>query len=156
MVELPNNQRLEQLAGTLLADAAFVFAEPSGSFAPKAKALYFARISLTCTETWELMVVSDLELAKALAANLLGIEEESDEAQKASSEALAEWVNILAGSIAVECKDGNEAFRIGIPVVTTEPGVKANALLGKASHRANLITETGQSMAVALRLLEGV
>jgi len=38
--------------------------------------------------------------------------------------------------------------------VTAEAGVKASALLGKAFRRANLITETGQHMAVALRALE--
>ena len=154
MVELPDNQRLGLMAGMLLAEAAFVFAEASESFAPKGKALFLARISLKCTEPWELMVVAEAELAKSLAANLLGIDDESEEAQKSCAEALGEWANIFAGSIAFECKGGKEPCQIGIPVVTAEAGVKASALLGKAFRRANLVTETGQHMAVALRALE--
>jgi hypothetical protein len=154
MVELPNNEQLGVLAGALLADAAFVFAEPSPSFSPKGKTLFLARISLISDEPWELMVVAEAELARSLAANLLGIEEESEEAQKACGEALGEWANIFAGTVALECKGGNAACQIGIPAVTAEAGVKASAFLGKALRRANLVTETGQHMAVALRVWE--
>jgi len=151
MRDLPSNEKLVTLAGTLLADAAFVFADPSEAFAPSEKALYFARIALTCSESWELLVVAEAELARSLAANLLGIEEESIEAGTSSGEALGELANILAGSLAIEFVGPT---RIGLPTVSIEPGVKASALLGKATRRANLVTEAGQHLAVALRPLE--
>lgn len=151
MPDLPSSQRLGTLAGALLADAAFVFADPSETFAPSGNALYLARIALTCSESWELLLVAEAELAMALAANLLGIEEDSDEARSSSGEALGELANILAGSVAIECTGPT---RIGIPVITSELGVKATALLASAPRRANLVTETGQHVAVALRPLE--
>jgi hypothetical protein len=154
VLELPNNDQLGGLAGKLLADAAFVFAEASEAFAPQGTTLYFARVSLTCAERWELMVVAEAALAKTLAANLLGIEEDAEEAHRSCAEALGEWANIFAGSVAVECKGGEDVCRIGIPEVTAEAGVKASAFLAKAFRRANLVTETGQHMAVALRALE--
>jgi CheY-specific phosphatase CheX len=138
----------------LLADAAFVFAETSESFVPKGKSLLVATVSLTATEVWELLVVAESEFAKLLAANLLGIEETSDEARVSAIEALGEWVNILAGAVAVECKGGNQTFQIGIPAVVAEGGESAGAALDKAFRRVNLITDSGQQLAVALRPLE--
>jgi hypothetical protein len=152
MADVPDNRRLEVLAETLLADAAFVFAEASQSFAPKGNGLYLGKVTITCAEAFELLVVAEIELAKSLAANLLGIEEESEEALRSSADAVGEWVNILAGSLAVECEG---PCRIGIPVVTTETGAKAGMFLGRAFRRANLITENGQYMAVGLWRAEG-
>jgi len=154
MIDVPDNRRLGMLANALLADAAFVFAEPSAAFAPKAKPLFAARVTLSCGESLELLVVVEAELAKSLAANLLGIEEDSDEAQASSGEALGEWANILAGSLAAECKGGQSPPTIGIPVVSSETLAKAAVLLGKATRRANLVTETGQQLVVAVRPLE--
>jgi len=154
MVEVPDNRRLGALAGKLLADAAFVFAEPSSGFDPKNKSLYLAKIALTSSERWELLVLADGDLAKALAANLLGIDEESEEAQKSSPEALGEWANIVAGSVAAECKGIKGPCRIGIPVVTAEPSVRAAACMCRAVRRANLVTENGQHLAIALRPAE--
>ncbi len=154
MAELLDNRRLGSLAQSLLAEAAFVFAEASDSFSPKGKALLFASIPLNCGERWELMVAAESELAKALAANLLGIEEDSDEANKSGTEALAEWANILAGAVAAECKGTSEPCQIGLPSVSAEAGVKASALLTKSLRRANLVTESGHHMAIGLRPLE--
>jgi hypothetical protein len=151
MTDLPGNQKLGMLAGTLLADAAFIFADPSEAFSPSGTSLYLARIVLKFSESWELLLVAEAELARSLAANLLGIDEESDEARSSSGEALGELANILAGSLVMECKGPTQ---IGIPTVSSEVGVKAVALLGMASRRANLVTETGQHFAVGLRPLE--
>ena len=153
MVELPDNKKLGRLAGAMLADAAFVFAEASDSFAPEDKALLLARIALTCSERWELMVATETELAESLAANLLGIEEGAAEAKTSCADALAEWTNIFAGSLAVECV-GGEPLRLGLPVVTAEARVKADVFFSKASRRANLVTEDGHHLAIGLRTLE--
>jgi hypothetical protein len=153
MVELPDNEKLGLLAGGVLADAAFVFAEASESFSPKGKSVLFARISLTSTERWELMVIAESDLAKALAANLLGIDDDAEEAERSGPDALAEWTNIFAGSLAVECVS-SQPFRIGLPTVTAEASLRASALMTNTLRRANLVTENGHHVAIGLRPLE--
>lgn len=151
MAELLDARRLGALAEHLLSDAAFVFAEPSPGFVAKGDSLYLAKIELNSGERWDLLVLSDEELARSLAANLLGIEEESEDAQTSSSAALAEWANMVAGSVAAEWHLGQTPCRIGIPVVTREPVPAAVACLDRAVRCANLVTEHGQHLAIALR-----
>jgi hypothetical protein len=150
MADVLDNRRLELLSQTLLADAAFVFVEASASFAPRSKALYLGKVSITCTRAFELVVVIEAELAQSLAANLLGIEEDSEEASKSRADAVGELVNILAGSVALECEG---PCSIGIPAVTATPGATANATLDRALRRVNLVTENDQHLAVALASL---
>jgi hypothetical protein len=154
MSEVLDNERLALLATGLLADAAFVFAEPSTAFTPQKAPLATARIALICPRPLELLVIAEGELAKALAANLLGIEEDSEEAETSAGAALGEWANMLAGSLAAEHMVDSGPARIGIPSITTASVAVAGVALGKAVRRANLVTETGQHMVVALRPLE--
>lgn len=154
MSEVLDNERLGLLATTLLADAAFVFAEPSKSFTPQKAPLSVARIALICSRSLELLVVAEAELAKALAANLLGVEEDSAEAETSAGAALGEWANMLAGSLAVEHMVDRGPARIGIPAISTASVAAAGVAMGKAVRRANLVTETGQHMVIALRPLE--
>ena len=154
MSEVLDKERLALLATTLLADAAFVFAEPSAAFTPQKAPLVTARIALVCSSSLELLVVAEAALARALAANLLGIEEDSDEAESSAGAALGEWSNMLAGSLAAEHMVDRGPARIGIPSIATTSTSVAGVALGKAIRRANLVTETGQQMVVALRALE--
>jgi hypothetical protein len=154
MRDVLDNERLALLSSTLLADAAFVFAEPSAAFTPKNATLPVARIALICSSPLELLVVAEAELAQALAANLLGIEEDSAEAKSSAGPALGEWANMLAGSLAGEHMVDSAPARIGIPSISTASVADAGSLLAKAIRRANLVTETGQHMVIALRPME--
>jgi hypothetical protein len=154
MSDVLDNERLALLASALLADAAFVFAEPSKAFTPQKAPLETARIALICSSSLELLVVAEADLARSLAANLLGIEEDSEEAQSSAGAALGEWANMLAGSLAVAHMVDQGAASIGIPAICTASASAAGVALGKAVRRANLVTETGQHMVVALRPLE--
>lgn len=154
MGELLDNARLATLTSSLLEDAAFVFAEPSGVFTPQKTALAVARIALRSDDSLELLVVAEAELARALAANLLGIEEDSDDAATSAGAALGEWANMLAGSLEAELAGGDRPTGIGIPSIHDASVSAVGAMLATAIRRANLVTETGQYMVVALRPLE--
>ncbi len=147
MADVLDNRRLGLLSQTLLADAAFVFVETSASFAPKSRTLYLGTVSITCARAFELAVVIEAELAQSLAANLLGIEEDSEEAFESRADAVGELVNILAGSVALEC---GSPCSIGIPVVTANAGARAGAAIDRALRRVSLVTENDQHLAVAL------
>jgi chemotaxis protein CheY-P-specific phosphatase CheC len=88
-------------------------------------------------------------LGRELAANLLGVDESTEEACKASADAVGEIANILAGALAVELTD-SAPCRIGIPSLSFEPGAKIGALLATAERVVNLVAESGTHLAVAL------
>lgn len=154
MTEMPDQDTLSMLAATLLADATFVFAETSTDFTPRGSSLVVAAITLTCGEPWQLVVVAEPALAQCLAANLLGIDEDAPEAAASAASALGEWVNMLAGAVALECKGGEGACRIGLPAVTPTTPSEGEQLLARASRRANLVTESGHHLAAALQAQE--
>lgn len=154
MSDALDSERLALLSSTLLADAAFVFAGPSTAFTPKSSALHVAQIALTCSRALELLVVAEPDLAQALAANLLGIDEDSDEARSSAELALGEWANMLAGSLVVGDMVDSAPARIGIPSISSASVTAVDLLLGKSIRRADLVTETGQHMVIALRPLE--
>jgi CheY-specific phosphatase CheX len=101
-------------------------------------------------ETWELCVCVQDKLGDMLAANLLGTESETGEARAAASDAVGELANILAGGLTVELFGKDVVSRIGIPVVAIETGRAVGERLAKATCRANLLTEEGYALAVAL------
>ena len=150
MASVPSAELLSRRVIALLADAAFVFAEPSAAPMPTAGNSLVARLTLEHGETWELCVCVQDKLGDMLAANLLGTESETGEARAAASDAVGEMANILAGGLAVELFGKDVVSRIGIPAVAIESGRAASERLAKATCRANLLTEEGYALAVAL------
>jgi hypothetical protein len=150
MTRTPSSESLSRTIIALLADAAFVFAEPTATSLPATGNSLVARLSLARGESWELCVCVQDKLGDVLAANLLGTESESGEARVAAADAVGELANILAGALAVELFGTDVVCQIGIPMTTAESGRVANERLAKASCRANLLTEEGYALAVAL------
>jgi hypothetical protein len=134
----------------LLADAAFVFAEPTPASLPATGNTIVARLTMARSESWELCVCVQDKLGDLLAANLLGTESETGEAHAAAADAVGELANILAGTLAVELFGKDVVCRIGIPVATVESMRAAGDRLAKATCSANLLTEEGYALAVAL------
>jgi hypothetical protein len=150
MASVPSSELLSRSVIALLADAAFVFAEPSAAPMPANGSPLVARLTMEHGETWELCVCVQDKLGDMLAANLLGTESETGEARAAAADAVGELANILAGGLAVELFGKEVVSRIGIPVVAIETGRAAGDCLAKATCRTNLLTEEGYTLAVAL------
>ena len=150
MRSLPDSEALSRIVIALLADAAFVFAEPASAAMPSNEDPLVARLTIEHGETWELCVCVQGDLGSMLAANLLGTESESSEAHAAASDAVGEMTNILAGALSVEIFGKDVVCHIGIPVVAVEPGRTLASRLAKSACRANLVTEEGYLLSVAL------
>ena len=149
MASVANAESLSRTLIGLLADAAFVFAEPTSSPLPATESPLVARMTMAHGESWELCVCVQDKLGDMLAANLLGTESES-EAHASAADAVGELANILAGALAVDLFGKDVVCHIGIPEVSVEPGHTAGDRLAKADYRANLLTEEGFTLAVAL------
>ena len=150
MSNRPNPESLSRTVTALLADAAFVFAEPTTDAIPANEDPLVARLTIEHGEAWELCVCVQGNLGPMLAANLLGTESESGEARAAAPDAVGELANILAGTLAVEVFGKDVVCHISIPVVIVEPGRTLASRLAKSTCRANLITEEGHLLSVAL------
>jgi CheY-specific phosphatase CheX len=109
-----------------------------------------ARVAITCGEEWWLTFAVETDLGRELAANLLGIEGTSDEAEQASADAVGEMANILAGAVAVEFHDLAGPCRIGIPSLSLESGAKIRAALGLAERKVSFATENGSRLVILL------
>jgi hypothetical protein len=150
MVDIPDSTRLADLTTSLLSEAAFIFVEPGTDFMAQCKSVIVARITLEYTGTWGLVVVAEPTLGRALAANLLGIDESSAEADGSRADSVAEWSNILAGALAVEFKGGVGACHIGVPAVKMESGAQVARVLDGAASKVHVVSEEGGRMTVAL------
>jgi CheY-specific phosphatase CheX len=150
MAEAPTEDRLTEIALNLLSDAAFVFAEPAPEPLATNQSMLVARLAIEHDLRWDLVVCVELELGMVLAANLLGVENDSDEARNAAGDAVGELANILAGSVAIEFHGKNTICKIGIPSVAVEPGVVFGETLAKAARNCHFLTEEGAHLAVAL------
>jgi hypothetical protein len=153
MTSAPSSQSLSRTLIGLLADAAFVFAEPTDAPLPATGNPLVARLTMAYGESWELCVCVQDKLGDMLAANLLGTESETGEARAAAADAVGELANILAGALAMDLFGKDVVCQIGIPVATIETERAASDRLAKATCRANLVTEEGYALAVALTAL---
>jgi hypothetical protein len=150
MADAPSVEKLTELSLSLLSDAAFVFAELSPEPLALNQSMLVARLSIEHDIKWDLVVCVELDLGMVLAANLLGIENESDEARDAAGDAVGELANILAGSVAIEFHGARTICKIGIPVVAIEPGQLFGGTLAKATRNCHFVTEEGAHLAIAL------
>ncbi|HEY5282331.1 MAG TPA: chemotaxis protein CheX [Polyangia bacterium] len=150
MSNVPSSAALSNAVITLLADAAFVFAEPTTASMPAGENSLVARLTMELGERWELCVCVEEKLGQLLAANLLGTESETGEAQAAASDAVGELANILSGTLALNLFGKTVVCKIGIPVVAMESGRAVDDCLAKSACRVNLETEEGYVLAVAL------
>jgi len=150
MADAPSADKLTELSLSLLADAAFVFAERSPEPLATNQSMLVARLLIEHDVKWELVVCVELDLGMVLAANLLGIENDSDEARNAAGDAVGELANILAGSVSIEFHGVHTICKIGIPTVAVEPGQIFGGTLAKATRNCHFVTEEGAHLAIAL------
>jgi hypothetical protein len=153
MTELAQNETLAQLFSTLLSDTVFIFSESVPEDPPRVESWWTARLSIDHDKDWDFSVCVDPQLAPIVSANLLGIDNDSEDAQKAIADAIGELSNILAGSLAVEVYGTNTICRVGIPKVALETSEDIHARWKAAARRIHFVTDEGQHL--LMMLIEG-
>jgi hypothetical protein len=143
-------ERLGSLVTELLESAVFVFAEAIESTPWDAAELWSAHLELEQGEKVQMALCVPKELALTLAANLLGLEPDEEDAKQSLCDAVGEMANMLAGTLAVELFGKDVVCRIGVPKTIEETGAEHEAHAGKAFCRVSLKTEEGQRLDACL------
>jgi len=143
--------RLAELVSRTLEDAAFVFTEPAdGAGAPAAPVLH-ARLDFEGPARGELSLTASPAVARALAANLLGLDEGDPDIDARAGDALGEVVNMLAGAVVLELFGPEAQTRIGVPAGAELAAPPA----GAGGTAVALLTEEGERIDAAVRPLPG-
>lgn len=110
---------LERVSARVLEDAAFVFAMPReepppapDEWAPVGVRLTFRGPFGGYCEIW-----APPALAKILSANMLGVDEDTPDAQETYCDALKETLNILCGNLLTEMAGEDPVFDLKTPTV---------------------------------------
>jgi chemotaxis protein CheY-P-specific phosphatase CheC len=151
MAEPLSNEKLCEIAAGLLADAAFMFAEPAPSSSAIKGDVVVARIVVETAGRHELLLCVERGLDVALAANLLGTENDEEEAKKSAADAVGELANIMAGTLAVELGGKKAATKIGLPRVKKEQGAAVWKEMQGAACKVDLVIENGARISIAVK-----
>jgi hypothetical protein len=144
------SERLSAVVTELLESAVFVFAEPVEIKSWDDPEIWCARLNLEHDRKVQMSLCVPKEMALILAANLLGLEPDSAEAQESLGDAVGEMANMLAGTVAVELFGKDVVSRIGVPKVTQASGADHDAFAAKASCQSSLQTEEGHRVDACL------
>lgn len=150
MSNLMTPERLGSMVAELLESAVFVFAEDIESTPWDAVELWSAQLELEEKEKYQLALCVPKELGLTLAANLLGLEPDEEDAKQSLCDAVGEMANMLAGTLAIELFGQDVLCRIGTPKTFEETGAEHDAHAGKAFCRASLKTEEGHRLDACL------
>jgi CheY-specific phosphatase CheX len=134
----------------LLESAVFVFSEQVDVAPWDSPEVWCAHLELEKDKKYQMSVGVPKDLALTLAANLLGLEPDSDEAQESLGDAVGEMANMLAGILAVELFGKDVVCRIGVPTVIQGSGSDHDAFAAQSCCRATLKTEESQRLDVCL------
>lgn len=150
MIELAPNVTLAQTFSNLLSDTVFLFTESVPDPPPQLETWWRAQLTMEQQNYWEFSVCIEPTLALTVSANLLGIENDSEQAQGATADAVGEFANILAGALAVEVYGTNTICHLGIPEVSLDTGGNIQTRWEAATRRIHYITDEGQHLLLML------
>jgi hypothetical protein len=143
-------ERLGTVVAELLESAVFIFAEDAAITPWDASVLWSAHLEMEHEEKVDLALCVPKELGLTLAANLLGLEPDEEDAKQGLCDAVGEMANMLAGILAVDLFGGDVVCRISVPQTAEETGAEHDAHAAKAFCRVALKTEDGQRLDACL------
>jgi CheY-specific phosphatase CheX len=108
---------LSQTTSRILEEAAFFFAQPASAPAPWPANVLEARISFAGARRGVMRLTTTEPFALEVAANLLGIEDDDDEAVLQQKPALGELLNIVCGAFVADWFGTAEICQLGLPEV---------------------------------------
>ena len=153
MSNQPTHERLASIVIEMLESAAFLFAVTADEKPWAADKILNARLVLEHQDRFQLSLCVPSELALTLAANLLGLEPESEEAKASTGDAVGELANMVAGILAVEIFGRDVVCRIGVPEVGPEQGLDHDTHFTNTPCRVSLNTEEGYRIDASLAAL---
>lgn len=121
---------VSEVVTAMLEEAAFVFSDPVDSVeideSVKERLIGF-KIDFSNYESGSISVFAEQEVAKIMAANMLGCDEEDPEAEKNAESALQEFTNILTGNVITAVYGTKPIIDLSLPVKTDYCEIKVNS-----------------------------
>jgi CheY-specific phosphatase CheX len=143
---------LTRTAAELLEQVAFIFVE-AGDEEPRWPAeVVEARIDIDGSRSAGLSMTVSRRQATAIAAELMGLEPDDEEAARRAVDALGEVLNMLAGLVAHKALGDEPPPVIGIPTVRLVPAAGPRGSRPDGETAVWMSTEDGEPIEVAMRL----
>lgn len=118
---MPNKEQketTEEVIGRILSESAFIFADPlDESDRPEIVPWEAQGVSLSFSgfRTGSLALWAEDAFLRSAAANMLGVDEDSEKAVKKGMDALKEILNIIVGNLLTTLYGSEPVFDLGIP-----------------------------------------
>ncbi|HVP37986.1 MAG TPA: chemotaxis protein CheX [Candidatus Saccharimonadales bacterium] len=145
-----SRELLARVVGQTLEEAAFVFTEATDAPPSYPGVVLEARMQYAGPGRGEVRLAASPEVAVDLAANLLGEDPASPEAQERQADAVAELLNICCGALAREVFGPVEVCELSVPEVRRLAAAEFEDQAGRATCRVSLLTEEGGRLDAAV------
>ncbi len=122
-----DQEKLGELVCEALERTAMVFAEPMDADSPDG-VTRFARIIYEGEESGEMILAASDGFTLELASSMLGEDEENISADNEGAMALAEFANIVCGSVVVAIGGEQRAITLGLPEVADPEAFEADGV----------------------------
>jgi len=149
MIAPPTTSELAALAASTFADTAFLFSEPAADEATWSGDFLLVEIGFEAEVRGRLVLAAAPELATQMAADMLCVEVNDEEALAQASGALAELANVLAGVLVAQIFGPTGHWALGLPraLRTQTPVLPDQRVL-----RATLVSDSGHPIRIELVL----
>ncbi|MBM3316537.1 MAG: chemotaxis protein CheX [Candidatus Eisenbacteria bacterium] len=113
----PTQGLLERVAARVLAEAAYLFVEPLRRDPPEVESwpASGARVAFSGPARGYVEIWAPDEVARQLAANMLGQELDAPEVDETFVDAMMETLNVICGNLLAELAGQEPLFRLGAP-----------------------------------------
>jgi len=117
----PTPEMLTEVLSNVLEEAAFFMIEPEAVPESFDGEVFAASIDFEAMRGGQLRLIASRNLARNLAANMLGIDPADAEADEQGRNALGEILNVLGGAFVTRHFGTKTPFQLGLPTVADEP-----------------------------------
>lgn len=116
----PTQEMLAEVLSSVLEEAAFFMIEPEPVPGQYDGEVFSATIDFEAARGGQLRLTASRNLARNLAANMLGIDPSDAEADEQGRNALGEILNVLGGAFITRHFGTKVPFQLGLPTVADE------------------------------------
>lgn len=146
----PTPQMLTEVLSSVLEEAAFFMIEPEAVPPTYDADVFSATIDFEAVRGGQLRLTASRNLARNLAANMLGIDPTDPEADEQGRNALGEILNVLGGAFITRHFGTKVPFQLGLPAVADEAPADRRATCAAAVR-----VDTGDLVVLELDLEPG-
>lgn len=111
----PTPEMLADLLGGVIQDTAFVFADPAEEPASWEGPVLVARIAFESTRSGTLRLATTMPAAAEIAANMLGVDPGTPEADDQARAAVSELLNVIGGAFITRYFGSEVPSQLGLP-----------------------------------------